>query len=209
VTLGPPAGSAALSFSALSRIDMPAPLLTLANVLTLLRMAMAPVLVVLIVYGQLGWALGVYVLAAVTDLLDGLAARLTRHKTTFGAMLDPMADKVLLSAAFVALTWGSALEVRIPAWLTVVTLARDLIILVSVTIVNFTIGRRMFYPSWLGKASTASQVLTAGVVLLLNVEGGPSFNPMPLFVVTLVCTVTSALHYTFLAATGRTGTELP
>jgi cardiolipin synthase len=188
---------------------MAAPLLTLANVLTLLRMALAPVLVVQVVYRELTWALVVFVVAAVTDLLDGLAARWGHQKTTFGAMLDPMADKILLSSAFVALTWGEGLALRIPAWLTVVTLSRDVIILVSVAIVNLTIGRRIFYPSLLGKASTASQLLTAGVVLLLNAVGTTSLDLGPLFLVTLAFTVASALHYTYLAARGRSGTELP
>jgi cardiolipin synthase len=188
---------------------MSEPVLTLANVLTLLRMAMAPVLVVLVVYHRFAWALAVYLLAAVTDLLDGLAARHGRHKTTIGAMLDPMADKILLASSFVALTWGDGLAVRIPAWLSVVTLSRDLIILVSVAIVNLTLGRRVFYPSLLGKASTASQILAAGAVLLLNVPGVPGVELQPLFLATLAFTVASAVHYTYLAVRGRSGTETP
>jgi cardiolipin synthase len=188
---------------------MTEPILTLANVLTLLRMAMAPVLVVLVVYRRFAWALAVYVLAAVTDLLDGLAARYGRQKTTFGAMMDPMADKILLSSTFVALTWGEGLAVRIPTWLTIVTLSRDVIILVSVAIVNLTIGRRVFYPSLLGKASTASQILAAGAVLLFNTAGVAPVDLEWLFLATLAFTVASGVHYAYLAVRGRSGTETP
>ena len=186
---------------------MTSPILTVANQITILRMALAPLLAVLIVYREFTWALVVFVVAAVSDLLDGWIARLGHQKTTFGAMMDPMADKVLLSSCFVALTWGPNVEPRIPMWLTVTTLSRDLIILVSVAIVNLTLGRRMFYPSTLGKLSTLSQVLTAGVVLLENAAGAVYEYQRWLFVGTLALTVASALHYTYLASTGRTGTE--
>src|SRR5688572_5497493 len=147
---------------------MTAPILNAANQLTLLRMGLAPLLVVLVLQRRMGWALGVFVVAAVTDALDGLIARLGHQQTTLGAMLDPVADKVLLTSAFVVLTWSSQLKVPIPVWLTVITLSRDAIILASVAIVNLTVGRRVFYPSLLGKLSTASQLITVGLVLLLN-----------------------------------------
>ena len=77
--------------------------------------------------------------AGVTDLLDGLIARLGGQQTTLGAMLDPVADKMLLTSSFIALTWGPASLVPIPVWLTVVTLSRDAIIIMSVAIVNLTL----------------------------------------------------------------------
>jgi cardiolipin synthase len=184
---------------------MSTPILTVANQLTILRMALAPLLVVLVVYRDFTWALVVFVMAGVTDLLDGLIARLGHQKTTLGAMLDPMADKILLSSSFVALTWGAGLHVRIPMWLTVTTLSRDAIILVSVAIINLTIGRRVFHPSLLGKLSTVSQILTAGAVLLLNALSA-DFTPVQhLFHLTLVLTVASAFHYVYLASTQGPG----
>ena len=176
---------------------MAAPIFTLANQLTLLRMGLAPLLVILVLSQKMGWALAVFVVAGITDLLDGLIARIGHQQTTLGAMLDPVADKVLLTSAFVALTWTSHLRVAIPVWLTVTTLSRDAIILTGVAIVNLTMGRRVFYPSLLGKLSTASQLVTVGVVLLLN-----SFPLRPvgldaLFVLTLVLTVGSAFHYLY------------
>jgi cardiolipin synthase len=181
------------------------PVLTVANQLTLLRMGLAPLLVVLVLQGELRWALAVFVVAGLTDLLDGLIARISGQQTTLGAMLDPVADKVLLTSAFIALTWGSALAARIPAWLTVVVLSRDAIIIVSVAIVNFTLGRRIFYPSMLGKLCTVSQIVTVGVALLANAFGAGGWAFRPLVLLTLALTVTSALHYTYVASTQGPG----
>jgi len=190
-------------------LTMAAPILTPANQITLLRMGLAPLLVVLVLSREMAWALVVFVVAGLTDLLDGLVARRTGQRTALGAMLDPVADKVLLTACFIALTWGPDLLVPLPVWLTVVTLSRDAIILTSVAVVNLAYGRRVFYPSVLGKVTTASQLVTVGAVVLLNAIGW-TFAPMRLlFVFTVAVTVISALHYVYLASTGRTGVALP
>jgi cardiolipin synthase len=182
---------------------MTTPLLTVANQLTLLRMGMAPLLVVLVLGRELQWALAVFVIAGLTDLLDGLVARRGHQQTTLGAVLDPIADKVLLSSAFIALTWAPALPAPIPAWVTVVILSRDVIILASVAAVNLTVGHRVFYPSLLGKLSTALQIVTAGVALLMNAVTGPLAAGRALYVLTVAVTVASALHYVWRASTGR------
>jgi cardiolipin synthase len=145
----------------------------------------------------------VFVIAGITDLLDGLIARLGRQQTTLGAMLDPVADKILLSSSFVALTWSNGLAVTIPAWLTVTTLSRDAIILASVAIINLTVERRVFYPSMLGKLSTGSQLFTVALVLLLNATGWTFSGLKLVFWLTLALTVASALHYVYVASTRR------
>jgi cardiolipin synthase len=162
--------------------------------------------VVLVLSRELRLALAVFVVAGVTDLLDGLIARWGKQRTTLGAMLDPVADKLLLASSYVVLTWAAGLTTRIPQWLTVTTLARDAIIFVSVVVVNLTLGRRVFYPSWLGKLATLLQILTAGVVLLLNALGSELPAILFLFQLTLLVTVASALHYVYLA-TARAGQE--
>ena len=186
---------------------MSTPVFTIANQLTILRMALAPLLVILVLARELQWALVVFVVAGATDLLDGIIARVGRQQTTLGAMLDPVADKVLLSASFVALTWAAGLRLSIPLWLTVVTLSRDAIILASVTIVNLTLGRRVFYPTLLGKLCTGSQLLTVGVVLLCNALDTVSPAVHYLFVLTLALTVASAIHYVYVASVRGPGTE--
>jgi cardiolipin synthase (CMP-forming) len=185
---------------------MSGPIFTVANQLTLLRMALTPVLVVLIVSRQFTWALVVFVVAGVTDLLDGLIARHGHQSTRLGALLDPVADKILLGSSYVALTWTSGLYLRIPVWLTVVMLSRDATIVVVVAIVHLTMGHRSFPPSPLGKLSTVSQIATAGIVLVVNGVGEAPRGLGVLFDVTAGLIVVSALHYVYLAS-AQGGTE--
>ena len=176
-------------------------MLTVANQLTLLRMGLVPVLVVLVLNREHGWALGVFVAAGLTDLLDGFFAR-RGQSTKLGAMLDPVADKLLLGASYLVLTWGGGLVCPLPVWLTVIVLSRDAIIVVSVVVVNLALERRVFYPSLLGKLSTGAQIVTAGLVLLMNAL---AVCPGPMgyvFALTAVLTVASALHYVY-ATSGR------
>ncbi len=182
---------------------MSEPVLTVANQLTIFRMALAPLLVALVSMRELTWALVVFVVAGITDLLDGLIARLGHQKTTLGAMLDPIADKVLLTSSFVVLTWGEGLPVRIPIWLTCIALGRDAIIIVSVTVINLTVGRRVFSPSSLGKLCTVFQLATCGVVLLQDAMSTTWAYDLYLYEITLVLTVTSAVHYVYLASISR------
>jgi cardiolipin synthase (CMP-forming) len=186
---------------------MSGPIFTVANQLTLLRMALTPVLVVFIVSHQLTWALVIFVIAGVTDLLDGVIARRGHQLTQLGAMLDPVADKILLGSCYVALTWTSGLYLRIPTWLTIVTLSRDATIVVVVALVHLTMGHRPFPPSLLGKLSTVSQVATAGIVLLLNCVAEVPSAVTYLFDATAALTVASALHYVYLASTQGGSTE--
>jgi cardiolipin synthase (CMP-forming) len=125
-----------------------AQIFTLANQLTLLRMLLIPAFVLLVVYGYFGWALSVFILAGVTDALDGLIARLAHQKTDLGAWLDPAADKLLLVSAFVVLTLPNiGLVNRIPIWLTVLVISRDVGIVLTVAIVSLALGPRTFKPS--------------------------------------------------------------
>src|SRR6266536_5888476 len=126
--------------------------LTPANQLTLLRMFLIPAFVILVVYGHLGWALTVFVTAGITDALDGVIARRSGQKTTLGAWLDPMADKLMLVSAFVVLTLPNlGLANKLPLWLTALVISRDVCIVITVAIINLAIGRRTFSPSIFGK----------------------------------------------------------
>ena len=125
---------------------------TLANQLTILRILLVPVFVLLTLYGKSGWALMTFMFAGITDLLDGFAARKTSGKTDLGAWLDPIADKLLIGATFIVLTLPNiGLVNRLPLWLTVTVISRDIGILLTVAIVNLAIGPRTFRPSPLGK----------------------------------------------------------
>jgi cardiolipin synthase len=170
--------------------------LTPANQLTLLRVALIPLFVILVVYGYLGWALVVFMIAALTDALDGLIARRTGQKSTLGAWLDPMADKLLAISTFVVLTMpGLGLVNRLPIWLTVVIISRDVVIVLTVAIVNLAIGPRTFRPSVFGKAATATYMLTVVAVMFFNFLGYRSIV-VDLFVWgSLAITLISSLHY--------------
>jgi cardiolipin synthase len=170
--------------------------LTPANQLTLLRMLLIPAFVILVVYGHLGWALVVFVTAGVTDALDGLIARRSGQKTSLGAWLDPMADKLLLVTTFVVLTIpGLNLANRLPVWLTVCIISRDVVIVATVAIVNLAIGPRTFRPSIYGKIATATYIVTAVAAMLFNYLGHHSVIVDIGIYLSLAITLVSAFHY--------------
>ena len=143
--------------------------LTVANQLTILRIVLIPIFVLLVVYGRMGAALLTFMVAGATDALDGLIARRAGQRTSLGAWLDPMADKLLLVTTFVVLTLpGIALTNHLPLWLTVLVISRDVVIVAVVAIVNLAVGRRTFRPSFLGKATTVCYIATGVVALYAN-----------------------------------------
>jgi cardiolipin synthase len=170
--------------------------LTAANQLTILRMLLIPAFVILLLYGHTGWALVTFLAAGLTDLLDGLIARATGQKTTLGAWLDPMADKLLLVTMFVMLTLpniGSAN--RLPLWFTVLVISRDVAIVLTVAVVNLAVGPRTFRPSLFGKIATATYILTGVVALYFNYVGQVSPMVRVCIYASLAITVISAADY--------------
>jgi cardiolipin synthase (CMP-forming) len=173
--------------------------LTYANQLTILRMLFVPCFVILLIYGHPKAATVLFLVAAVTDGLDGLLARKLQQKTVLGSFLDPMADKLLLTAAFITLTIPSVpLILHIPTWLTILTISRDVIIAVSVLIIHLQTQHTQFPPSLLGKCTTAVQLLTVGVCMLANFEAPLAIALFPLVQYsTLTLTIASGLHYAY------------
>src|SRR3954471_24861705 len=151
------------------------PIFTAANLLTVLRILLIPFFVILLVYGYRGWGLITFLTAGITDLFDGLIARATGEKTTLGAWLDPMADKLLLVTMFVILTVpGLGDPNRLPLWFTILVISRDIVIVGTVAVVNLAIGRRTFRPSIYGKIATALYIVTGVAALYFNYLGQPS-----------------------------------
>ena len=170
--------------------------MTAANQLTLLRVVLIPAFVILVVYGYLGWALIVFAVAGLTDALDGLLARWSGQRTSLGAWLDPMADKLLLVTTFVVLTIpGLSLTNRLPIWLTVLIISRDVVIVLTVAIVNLAIGRRTFRPSVFGKIATATYIVTAVIAMFFNYLGYHSRFVDAGVYASLAITLISGLHY--------------
>jgi len=170
--------------------------LTAANQLTITRMLLIPAFVILLLYGYRGWALVTFFTAAATDLLDGLIARLTGQKTTLGAWLDPMADKLLLVTMFVMLTLPeSGGPNRLPLWFTILVISRDVAIVGTVAVVNLAIGPRTFRPSIYGKIATALYIVTGVAALYFNYLGQASPVVDTLIWASLAITFVSAGHY--------------
>ena len=174
-------------------------LLTYANQLTILRMLFVPCFVLLLIYDRPKAATVLFLLAAITDGLDGLIARKFQQKTSLGSFLDPMADKLLLTAAFITLTLPSLpLVLHIPTWLTVWTISRDVLIALSVLIIHLQTQHSQFPPSFLGKCTTAAQLVTVGACMLANFEADFARAIFPYITrITLAFTFASGLHYAY------------
>ena len=170
--------------------------LTVANQLTLLRLLLIPAFVILMIYKHLGWALAVFVLAGLTDLLDGLIARWSNSRTNVGAWLDPAADKLMLLTAFVVLTLpGLGWTNPLPVWLTVVVFSRDVGIVLTVAVVNLAVGPRTFRPSVYGKVATVVYVVTGVVTMSFNYLGRASVLVDVCVYASLGIALFSGLHY--------------
>ena len=169
---------------------------TIANQLTMLRLLLIPWFVILMLYGEFGWALATFIVAGLTDALDGLAARMAGQKSALGAWLDPAADKLLLLCTFVVLTLPNiGLVNRLPLWLTILVISRDVGIVLTVAIVNLAVGPRTFPPSPLGKAATAIFIVACVVVMYFNYLGRASIFVDAAIWISLVITLASAVDY--------------
>lgn len=172
------------------------PRLTAANQLTLTRMLIIPAFVILLLYGYRGWALIAFAAAGITDLFDGLIARRAGQKTTLGAWLDPVADKMLLVSMFVMLTLpGVGAPNRLPLWFTILVISRDVGIVATVAVVNLAVGHRTFPPSIYGKIATALYIVTGVAALYFDYLGQHSGLVTALVYASLVITVVSAGDY--------------
>ena len=189
---------------------MASKVVTLPNALTVVRMVLIPVFVGALYYQRFGWALAVFVVAGVTDGLDGLFARRFNQYSPLGQILDPIADKLLLVTSFVTLSLPSIMEpsalvqphprhLPIPFWVTAAVISRDIFIVVGAAAINVVTGFRRFRPSWLGKANTAVQI--AAVVLVLVAASFPPLRGYLPTVYTIVFAfaVISGVHYIFWA----------
>ena len=185
---------------------------TIPNLLSLFRMGLIPLFVILVMNGDLRKALLVFVVAGVTDALDGFIARFWHQQSPLGAYLDPMADKLLLTTAYVMLSIpGLNHGTRIPPWITILVIARD-VLMVSVALVLYlAAGVKRFPPSVLSKVNTILQV--AAVVLVLVAGSFPDLRSIELAAETTLylvagLTVASGLHYIYLYSHRKVREEL-
>jgi len=171
-------------------------ILTAPNQLTLLRMIFLPFIVINLVKHDFKWTLALFVLAGLSDGLDGLLARTLHQQTVLGQYLDPVADKLLMSTMFLVLS----IEHRIPWKYTVVVFSRDVSILLVSGVLFMIAGLRDFRPSIFGKANTAAQVGAIFFVLLLLVvpQQWVWIARTTFLRATFLFTIVSAVHYAFL-----------
>jgi cardiolipin synthase len=171
--------------------------LTLPNFITFMRMAMVPFVVLAISERNFGTALWILIIAGLTDAFDGYIARRMDMRSRIGAYLDPLADKMLITIAYIALTIPFGQDVMIPLWLTILALFRDFIIMMVAGVLYIVEGLREFPPSPLGKATTFSQVLTIAVVLLANMMPIPWWIPEVCFYGSFGLVIASGFNYIY------------
>lgn len=182
---------------------MSSSVLTIPNLLTILRMALIPVFAILLFYGYFGWALLVFIFAGISDGVDGFVARRFNQQSELGTILDPIADKLLMTTAFVILTLPNIFpptrHLPVPFWVTAAVIGRDVLIVTVAAAINIMTGFHGFKPSWLGKLSTLVQVVAVGLILIAAVTGYSFYLPTTYFIVALLAFF-SGVHYIFFVA---------
>jgi cardiolipin synthase len=181
---------------------------TVPNFFSMLRIFLIPLFLYLMIQNKVLEALIVFCLASTTDILDGMAARIWHQKTKIGGLLDPAADKLLMTAAIVILSFPSVSHPNaIPLWLTFTIIGRDIAIVTAAWIMYKLRGQKKFPPSLTGKVSTVCQMGTILAVLLLNVLDRTPAILTWLFILTFVLTVISGFGYGMRGFRSRSGTK--
>jgi cardiolipin synthase len=168
---------------------------TIPNGITLLRLALTPFFVLAVISGDHVLALGIFIAAGISDIIDGLVARLLGMRSRLGTYLDPIADKLLLVTAYVVLTLPIHDSVIIPLWLTVMALSRDFLIVLVALLLYLGAGVEEFPPSAWGKTTTFMHVVTLTLVLIANVTRVAEHVLLTCFYVALALTIISGVDY--------------
>jgi cardiolipin synthase len=176
--------------------------MNLANRITLVRIALTPLFLILLLSNYLFLVLAVFSMMAITDAIDGFIARAKKQRTQLGSFLDPLADKLLLTTAFISL---AVLQI-FPSWVAIVIVSRDVIIVLGVLGLFLLSGKCIIAPSVLGKSSSALQMITVAFALLLYALEYPSPFPNYLSLFTVLLTLVSGVHYIYLGTRILNGT---
>jgi cardiolipin synthase len=165
----------------------------LPNVLTLMRILLLPFFAAALIYGNYSYALILFLVASVTDLFDGIIARMRDEMTLLGSILDPVADKFLLITSFIIMSiynW-------IPIWLTITVISRDLIVVTGWLILSFVTQKPKAEPSFLGKIASTLQFILIGLVLLSINVGDGFIVPEIYLIAVAVSTAVSGILYIY------------
>lgn len=167
--------------------------MNLPNSLTILRIFLIPFLVGFLIYGHYEWALAVLVLAGVTDILDGVIARIANQRTKLGMYLDPLADKLFLTSAFVTL----AILHQVPSWAAIIVVSRDLIILAGALLLYVIEIPIEVNPTLLGKGTTIAQLSYLALALVFIYWQKNLLPLVPLLMLALALAIVSGLQYVY------------
>ena len=165
--------------------------MTIPNLLSILRVLLTPLLVICLLEDRLSEALLIFIVARITDGLDGLIARLYKQKTRLGAILDPLADKLLLTTTYVIL----AFQNLIPSWLAVIVLSRDVLIIIGVFVLFMQNLPFEIRPTLASKLTTCAQIFTAIVTMATALATPHQVLKTVLFYFTAACTIISWGQY--------------
>jgi cardiolipin synthase len=174
------------------------PLRNAPNLLTVVRICLAPFLVAAILENRFVLGFALFIAAGLTDALDGVLARVLKQRTMLGEYLDPIADKLLLSTLFLVLMYKGLM----PTTVTILVFGRDVGILLVAAVLYAVVGRREFGPSIFGKANTLAQVTAVAVVLLHQLTAAKWVVILRLIALdaTVGLTIASGLHYAWIAS---------
>jgi cardiolipin synthase (CMP-forming) len=169
-------------------------------------MALIPVFAIMLFYGQFDWALLIFVVAGASDGIDGFVARRFNQQSELGTILDPIADKLLMTTAFIILSLPGVFRpgtrhLPVPPWVTGAVIGRDVLIITVAAAIFIATSFRGFKPSWLGKASTVVQIFAVGLILIAAMFPviGSYFLPT-VYVTVFAFALFSGLHYIFYVA---------
>lgn len=175
--------------------------MTIPNLLSLLRMGLVPLFIIALVEGQPFRALLIFLAAGITDALDGFIARFFDQRSHLGTYLDPIADKLLLVSAYVMLAIPPATGgVTIPPWVSILVIARDVLIVAVALILYLALDLRSFKPALIGKATTVVQVVTVVLVMLGRTRELFELPAVVGIYSTAFFTLASGLYYIFRAS---------
>ncbi len=172
-------------------VTPPQSLMTLANKITVIRILLIPIIVICLLKNMSTWVITLLAFCMLTDLLDGFVARIKKERTPLGAFLDPMADKLLLTAVFLTLTFLN----RIDMWVFIVIFSRDLLIVLGWSIIYILTSSSKITPRLLGKLTTAAQMSLAFVFIIPFSAAGRNV----ILWTTVALTTISAIEYIFIA----------
>src|SRR5208283_586964 len=167
--------------------------LSVPNSITFIRIVIIPVFVTALVYNRVDYALFLFIVASISDMFDGLLARMTSQQTRLGAFLDPLADKFLLMTSFILFSvygW-------IPVWMTITVISRDLIVTLGWLLLYLLYDITKVEPSLTGKAAIAAQLVLIAYTLFSRTF--PGFPPPEgwMFIIVTLLTMISGLQYIY------------